>query len=43
MFFLLAGAASVGDYPLRVPIVMAISGIVFSYFGQKMSEIKTAG
>jgi len=40
IFIALAAAASIGDYPLRVPTIMAVASIIICYFNQKIIEVK---
>lgn len=39
IYFVLMGAASIGDYPLRVPSIMTISTIIMIIFQLKINEI----
>lgn len=40
VYFMIIAAASLGDYPLRVPITMLVSMVLATYFALKMQEIR---
>lgn len=40
IFLGMMGVASIGDYPLRIPIIMSVSAIIFCYFELQIKELR---